>query len=572
MANQTIRSASDSAKTRLRVALKEMSGQMAEERRSYRSLDGTIFTLYAIECFLQALASSPRGGDFVLKGGNLFRVWHDIKGFRPTGDLDMQCSDDVHEFRDVADLRAEVAAVVCTDAFREDTGLVFDLEGFKLDPIRKGALVAYRLDGKVLLGEPIVSGPRPTEIPFCLEVTYGKPPEGAVELSRWESIMPKMGGFGLQSSKQEWMAAEKFHSVVTRGVANTRLKDFRDLMLLLRTPTFDDRLMRRCIGQVFEELAQTHLIPESALGIQTLSPAFATLQNEFLWQGRRWPEWEGRQWEAGRDPTLAEAMASILVMLERRGVLAEGSAARTVIALSDVCTAAGDLERDGPTPLLSARFASALKVLAARAGESRAGDVAWRWQGMARGLGLVGSSASQALERSMAVARELGLSPALDRGWDRGRGGGTEAIRILAEQMEESLPLRSASVGTLGASVSGPLTNPVPKPVKRARGSAAASVSTPDDIMASGILLLREGRPGTHVWFGGLAKVISASDAAVPDVGNLVLDVPTDPRAPSIWIQIAKRQRIEEDLARAVEMARGILCLDTVHPGPTRGG
>ena len=324
----TIGGAAESAKSRLRESLRDLSARLAEESRAYRGLDGSVYTLYAIECFLRALASTDRGRSFVLKGGNLFRVWDEMNSFRPTGDLDMQCTDAVRDFEDVADLRREVADLVSTDEFRTATGLVFPLESFNLEPIRKGMLVAYRLEGKAILGEPHAQGPRPAEIPFCLEVTYGPAPPGAAEISRWESVMLKGESFNLLTSRPEWMAAEKLHGVVTRGIANSRLKDYRDLSVLLRSPTFDDQLMHRCIRQVFEELGQSHLVPQSVRSVATLSGAFATSDHEYLWQRRRWQEWEGRPWDAERDPTLAESIAGIVSALERKGILEETPAAR----------------------------------------------------------------------------------------------------------------------------------------------------------------------------------------------------------------------------------------------------
>ena len=567
-----IRGAAESAKNRLRDSLRELSSNLAAQDRNYRSLDTNVYMLYALECFLQALASSERGADFVLKGGNLFRVWDHMGSFRPTGDLDMQCKDEAADFEDVRDLRQELARVVDSDLFRDTTGLVFPLEDFRLEPIRKGSLVAYRLEGKAILGEPHVLGPRPAEIPFCLEVTYGAPPPGATETSQWQSVMGRGGSFDLQTSKPEWMASEKFHSVVTRGISNSRLKDYRDLAILLRLPTFDEALMQRCVQQVFAELGQSHLVPRTATGLTGLSPAFATSQNEYLWQRKRWPEWEGRDWDASKDPSLAETVSAIVLGLEHRGVLDETRGCKAATILGEFCRLAAELEVAGPKPVTSGRFATALKALAPALEHAAPAEVGLRWLGAARTAGLAGKSAVEAFDRALDTAAELGLMAAIDRGWDRGRGGGRAAVQAMRNALVLAKPALAAPASPVAAATPAApqlprAAAPVARPAVR-RPRLAAARKDPDSIMADGIHMLEASRPGTHVWFGGLAKVLASVGAAVPDAGGMALEMPEDTRAPYIWIHVAKKQGVEPDLDRAVGMAREILGMEQMAPGP----
>jgi hypothetical protein len=86
--------------------------------------------------------------------------------------------------------------------------------------------------------------------------------------------------------------------------------------------------------------------------------------------------------------------------------------------------------------------------------------------------------------------------------------------------------------------------------------------------MSEGVRLLSEGEPGSHAWFGGLAKVLASSGARVPDPGDAALDMPQDPRAPFIWPQVARRHSLEQDLESALALAREILGLPG--PGPVR--
>lgn len=559
-----VESAASRARTHLKGALHDLSARLATEQRFYRGIDRSIFTLYGIECFLRALAATPRGRNFVLKGGNLFRVWEGMGSFRPTGDLDMQCISDARQFEDIVDLRREVGRIVGTKDFRNATGLIFDLDGFKLDPIRKGNgghLLAYRLEGKAMLGEPHAPAGRPAEVPFCLEVTYGPAPPGAVELARWQPLAPRQEAFEVQASRPEWMAAEKFHSVSTRGEANSRLKDYRDLMVLLDSPTFDDQLLHGCVRQVFEELGHGHLIPESAAGLATLSAVFATPDNERLWQERRWAEWEGRTWLAGRDPSLSQAIALVVTGLERKGLLAELPSSRAVRALGDAHQAADQIRQRGPQPVPAGRIATALAALAAEVAPSRSADIAWRWDALAARSGAP-RRPSETLQGIIDVLRQNGLIAALDQGWERGRGGGLLALdrvrRDLVAPVTGKMPARPGA--------DAPVSEPAAAPGKR-RPRVLVEKS-PDEVMADGVMLLSEGRPGTHVWFGGLGKVLTADGAAIPQVDHLALEMPSDARAPLIWRQIAQRHELEQDLEKALTQARRTLGIETMAPGP----
>jgi hypothetical protein len=543
-----------------------MSAALASQERAYAGLNGTVYVVYAIECFLRALSECPSGRNYVLKGGNLFRVWDGLGSFRPTGDLDMQCIDGTDGMSGPDALRREVRELVESDDFSNATGLRFVVDDLRVDMPRKRFPVSHRLQGKAYLGDPGGHVSRPTEVAFCLEVTYATPPEGAVELTEWKSVLSNGSAFKVLASRPEWMASEKFHGIVTRGVANTLLKDFRDLLVLLRSTTFDDQLLHGCIRHVFAEQGHSHLVPQAARDVPTLTAAFATAQNEFLWQRRRWPEWEGREWRDGVDPSLSETIAALTIELERKGVVRESAEARVATSLGDLCRAADALSSDGPKPIISARYATALKALAAAAADADADDAGWRWMGVARRDGRGAATLHEALSDALAVADEMGMMPAIDRGWDRGRGGGAAALGVLRDRLAPR-PIPVARPTTQPAlSSEGP--PPRSKTVRRSR--IAAGVRTPDETMSEGVRLLCDGEPGSHAWFGGLAKVLASAGSRVPDCGEIALEVPADPRAPFIWPQVARRLSLEPNLEAAVGMARDILGLDVRGPAPGR--
>ncbi len=69
---------------------------------------------------------------------------------------------------------------------------------------------------------------------------------------------------------RESVIAEKFNAMVTRGVVNTRLKDFYDIWLLSRDFEFDGRTLSDAIRRTFEK--RSTVIPPLPAG---LTRAFA---------------------------------------------------------------------------------------------------------------------------------------------------------------------------------------------------------------------------------------------------------------------------------------------------------
>jgi hypothetical protein len=62
--------------------------------------------------------------------------------------------------------------------------------------------------------------------------------------------------------------AEKYHAMVSLGVANTRMKDFFDLSVIARRSTLDGATLARAIGATFAR-RQTSLPIEAPLALTT---------------------------------------------------------------------------------------------------------------------------------------------------------------------------------------------------------------------------------------------------------------------------------------------------------------
>lgn len=190
---------------------------------------------YANERLLYRLSAVPESHHFVLKGATMFLVWTG-RTHRATKDIDLLGYGDPSPERLIALFR-KVAAVPC-----DEDGVVFDVDSVASAPIRegleyggvritmRGCLDQAKLAIQIDIGFGDVVDPEPVEIdiPTMLPI-----------------IAPR-----LRTYPREVVLAEKLQAMVNLGRENSRMKDFYDVWLLLRTVTFDERL-EQAIGATF---------------------------------------------------------------------------------------------------------------------------------------------------------------------------------------------------------------------------------------------------------------------------------------------------------------------------------
>jgi hypothetical protein len=173
-----------------------------------------LLTRYAIERLLYRLSCSRYREDFILKGAIRFALWGEPH--RPIRDLDVLG----REKRDVR-LLVQVFRDICATAAMDD-GVAFDGAGIRGEEIRGGLdypgvriLVPARIEAaRVLIqvdvgfGDVIVPGPETADYPTLLE--YPAP--------------------RLLVYPRDAVVAEKYQAMVVLGMANSRMKDFYDIV------------------------------------------------------------------------------------------------------------------------------------------------------------------------------------------------------------------------------------------------------------------------------------------------------------------------------------------------------
>lgn len=213
-------------------------------------------THYGLERLLYRLSISPHANNYLLKGALLFALWYD-QPHRPTRDADLlgfgpdDIKSAVSAFREICQIPV-------------DDGVAFDLASVKGAAIRKEAgYGGVRVDLLATL-----DGAR---IALQVDIGFGDAVTPAPEAVHYPVLLQDLPAPQLRAYPKYTVVAEKFHAVCLLGMANTRMKDYFDLWVLLTEDTLDGSDLRRAVEATFRrrQLAIPSAVPSG------LSDAFA---------------------------------------------------------------------------------------------------------------------------------------------------------------------------------------------------------------------------------------------------------------------------------------------------------
>jgi len=252
-----------------------------------------VLARYATERFLYRLSRSRHAERFVLKGALMMLVWLG-ETIRPTRDADLLGFGDLsqqsltHIFSDIC--RADV----------EPDGLEFLPSSVRVSQIR---------------AEDVYGGMRAT-----LEARLGKARlQVQVDIGIGDSVTPEPEWLEypslldlprprLRAYRPETSIAEKLHAMVVLGEANSRMRDFFDILALSEHEKFDGDVLARAVRATFDR--RRTAIPE-ALPI-ALTPAFAAIPGKQV----QWQSFLRKGGLTSAPSQLAETVSRITTFLE----------------------------------------------------------------------------------------------------------------------------------------------------------------------------------------------------------------------------------------------------------------
>lgn len=196
-----------------------------------------VWTRYATERLLYRLSVSEYAEDFVLKGAMLFMAWTG-QSYRPTVDMDF-----LGYGENSSERLAEVFRNVCGIDVESD-GLVFDINTLEVAPIReKQEYQGQRITLTAFLGK--------ARIPVQVDVGFGDVIIPKAKTIRYPTLLD-FPAPSIRACSRETVVAEKLQTMVTLGIANSRMKDFYDLYVLARDFAFDGNTLVRATKATFK--------------------------------------------------------------------------------------------------------------------------------------------------------------------------------------------------------------------------------------------------------------------------------------------------------------------------------
>jgi len=196
-----------------------------------------LLTRYVNERLLYRLGRSPHGSRFVLKGAALFTLWTG-QAHRATRDVDLLGFGDPSE----ASVRSAFAEVLALDVV--DDGVRFDARSLEVGPIREDQ--AYGGVRLVVLAKVTAARVR-----LQIDVGFGDAITPEATLVDFPVLLD-FPAPRLRAYPRETVVAEKLEAMVQLGLANSRMKDFYDLVVLSRIFDFDGGTLVRAIRATFE--------------------------------------------------------------------------------------------------------------------------------------------------------------------------------------------------------------------------------------------------------------------------------------------------------------------------------
>lgn len=210
-----------------------------------------VLTRYALERLLYRLGQSQHHGQFLLKGAMLFAVWGG-EAHRPTRDVDLlgfgtsELPQVMKIFQNICQVSVEPDGL----DFLPDTMHAIEI---REDQEYQGVRVLFeaRLENAV--------------IPIQVDIGYGDAVTPAPEDITYPTVLdfaaPKLRAYPIYT-----VVAEKFQAMVWLGIANSRMKDFYDIWIIMQKFPLKGQVLSAAIEATFAR-RQTPLPTEAPLGL-----------------------------------------------------------------------------------------------------------------------------------------------------------------------------------------------------------------------------------------------------------------------------------------------------------------
>ncbi len=225
-----------------------------------------VLTRYGLERLLYRIGESEYSKQFLLKGALLFNLWYDMP-HRPTKDIDLLGFGD----NDLAYIKQTFSKICRVSA---DDGISFLSESVTVDTIKKdGGYTGARVE---LFGELAKA-----KIKIQIDIGYGDAVTPGPIDAHYPVLLSDLPAPKIRTYPIYTVIAEKLHAIALLGMANSRLKDYLDLYVLLGNEQIDDQVLAKAIKATFNRRGMD---PPEALPIGLTDKFANDPSRESMWK------------------------------------------------------------------------------------------------------------------------------------------------------------------------------------------------------------------------------------------------------------------------------------------------
>lgn len=227
---------------------------------------------YYMECFIDRLSRSEYADNFVIKGGFLISAMIGLAN-RSTMDIDTT----VKNLSMTETIITKTISSICSVPADDDFIFIFD----RVEPIRKddeyqGLRAFVFVDYEGMRGS------------LTMDITTGDSVYPAPTLQKIKRCFDT-DSITIYSYPLETILAEKIETIVSRGVLNTRPRDFYDVYILTTTQKYDSETLRKAIFTTAEHRGTKAIFETETKNRLSIIEASAELQNQWAKYQKKFP-------------------------------------------------------------------------------------------------------------------------------------------------------------------------------------------------------------------------------------------------------------------------------------------
>lgn len=220
--------------------MKDIGASIRARLKNLAKEEGSDFNVllirYGLERLLYRIGKSDYASQFLLKGALLFNLWYDMP-HRPTRDMDLLGFGN-GELNSLKKIFKDVCSIY------EEDGIFFNSSSISVEPIKKeGGYTGARVE--------LMSELSKARIKIQVDIGYGDAVTPGPIDAHYPVLISGMPAPKIQTYPIYSVIAEKLHAIVMLGMANSRLKDYWDLYVLLENEELNKEMLLKAVVATF---------------------------------------------------------------------------------------------------------------------------------------------------------------------------------------------------------------------------------------------------------------------------------------------------------------------------------